>query len=271
MSKTVFITGASSGIGRATALLFQAAGWNIVATMRSPEKQAELTGLDRVRVARLDVTDDATIRQAVAEATGAFGGIDVLVNNAGYGAYGALEATSLDSIRRQFDTNVIGPLSAIKAVLPHMRSRKSGTIVNVSSMGGRLAFPLGSLYHGSKFALDGLSEALFYELAAIGVRIKLIEPGMTQTDFSGRSFQFSHDESLAEYGPVVEKTMQGFAALSVNASTASDVAATIFRAATDESSQLRYPSGRDALTMPDARRNEGDTTFLSRVAGLFAL
>ncbi|UIK08601.1 SDR family oxidoreductase [Neorhizobium galegae] len=271
MAKTVLITGASSGIGRATAALFQAKGWNVVASMRSPEKETELKDLPRVRIARLDVTDDVTINEAVSDAIDTFGTIDLLVNNAGYGAYGSLEATSLDSIRQQFETNVIGPLAVIKAVLPHLRRQKSGTIVNVSSMGGRFAMPLGSLYHGSKFAVEGFSEALFYELSAIGVQVKIVEPGMTQTDFGGRSFKFSHDEQLTEYGPIVEKTLNAFAALGTTPGTASDVAATIFRAATDGSAQLRYPSGKDAVMMLDARQNDGDDKFLKRVGALFAL
>jgi NAD(P)-dependent dehydrogenase (short-subunit alcohol dehydrogenase family) len=125
-----------------------------------------------------------------------FGAIDALVNNAGYGAYGPLEAFSMDGIRRQFDTNVIGLLATTKAVLPHMRAAKSGTIVNISSIGGKMTFPLGTLYHGSKFAVEGLSEALHYELEPLGVRVKIVEPGMIKTDFGGRSFDFQNDESL---------------------------------------------------------------------------
>jgi NAD(P)-dependent dehydrogenase (short-subunit alcohol dehydrogenase family) len=128
-----------------------------------------------------------------------FGAIDALVNNAGYGAYGPLEAFSMDGIRRQFDTNVIGLLATTKAILPHMRAAKTGTIVNISSIGGKMTFPLGTLYHGSKFAVEGLSEALHYELEPLGVRVKIVEPGMIKTDFGGRSFDFQNDESLTDY------------------------------------------------------------------------
>ena len=159
MPETILITGASTGIGKVTAKHFQSNGWNVIATMRTPEKETELSGLDRVLVTRLDVTDSASIETAVAEGIAKFGGIDVLMNNAGYGAYGPLEAFPMDNIRKQFDTNVIGLLEVTKAVLPHFRTRKSGIIVNISSIGGRMTFPLGTLYHGTKFAVEGLSEA----------------------------------------------------------------------------------------------------------------
>ncbi len=205
MAKTILITGASSGIGRTTAELFQEKGWNVVATMRKPEAEEELSGLKNVLVTRLDVTDDASIQAAVAEGIERFGQIDVLLNNAGYGAYGPLEATPSENIRRQFETNVIGLLETTKAVLPHFRANGAGTIVNVSSIGGKMTFPLGTLYHGTKFAVEGLSEALSFEMEPLGVKVKIVEPGFIQTDFGGRSFDFSNDESMAEYQDVVEK------------------------------------------------------------------
>lgn len=152
--KTILITGASSGIGEATARHFQANGWNVIATMRDPSKNSSLAGLNEVLVTRLDVTDAASIPAAVAAGIKRFGKIDVLLNNAGYGAYGALEAFTMDRIRRQFDTNVIGLLEVTKAVLPHMRASRSGTIINISSIGGQITFPLGTLYHGTKFAVE---------------------------------------------------------------------------------------------------------------------
>src|SRR5262245_7714164 len=164
MSKTILITGASSGIGKATAKYFQKKGWNVVATMRRPEKEQELTALDRVLVVRLDVQDPASIVSAVKAAIERFGKIDVLLNNAGYGAYGPLEATPMEKIRRQFDVNVIGLLETTKALLPQFRANRDGVIVNISSIGGRITFPLGTLYHGTKFAVEGLSEALSWEM-----------------------------------------------------------------------------------------------------------
>lgn len=271
MTQTVLITGTSTGIGREAAKLFQAKGWNVLATMRAPESETELGKLANVRILRLDVTDAASIDDAVTQGIRDFGGIDVLVNNAGFGAYGPLEATSLDTIRKQFDTNVVGLYAVTKAVLPHMRQRKRGTIVNISSVGGRLAFPLGSLYHGSKFAVEGLSEALFYELAAIGVRVKVVEPGMTKSDFSGRSLVFSHDASIAEYGPIVTNTTNGFAAISQEPAEAADAARTIFDAATDGTARLRYATGKDAIKLIDMRRNDDDSVFLARMQKTFSL
>lgn len=177
MTQTILVTGASSGIGRATARHFQAQGWNVVATMRAPDRETELTGLERVLVTRLDVEDAASIDAAVAAGLARFGRIDALLNNAGHGAYGPLEATPLEKIRRQYDVNVLGLLATTKALLPHFRAHRSGTIVNVSSIGGRMTFPPGTLYHGSKFAVERLSEALHFELAPLGVRVRIVGPG----------------------------------------------------------------------------------------------
>lgn len=267
MLQTVFITGSSTGIGRETARLFQARGWNVIATMRTPESETELNRFDNVRVLRLDVTDEASIREAVAEGVRAFGSIDVLINNAGFGAYGPLEATSLETIRRQFDTNVVGLLAVTRAVLPDMRRRGRGTIVNISSMGGRVAFPLGSLYHGSKFAVEGLSEALAYELGAIGVRVKLVEPGMTKSDFGSRSLVFSADESMPEYAALVKGTVEAFATLP--AAETSDVAEAIFAAATDGKDRLRYPTGTDTNMFIDMRRQQDDEAFTQSLKRMF--
>lgn len=262
MNKTILVTGASSGIGRTTAKHFQAEGWNVIATMRRPDNETELSQLERVLVTRLDVTDEASIASAVNEGIAKFGQIDVLLNNAGYGAYGLLEATPIDKARRQFETNVIGLLAVTKGVLPHFRANKSGVLINVSSIGGKMTFPLGTLYHGSKFAVEGLSEALHFEMAAIGVRVKIVEPGMIKTDFGGRSFDFTNDESLAEYQPLVGKTMAGFGALGANGSEPQVVADVIWQAATDGTDQLRYTAGPDAAEFMKNRKLADDATFL---------
>ncbi len=270
MTKTILITGASSGIGKATARLFQAKGWNVAATMRSPDKETELTGLDQVLVTRLDVTDTASIAASVARTLERFGRIDVLLNNAGYGAYGPLEGTPGEKIRRQFDTNVIGVLETTKAVLPHLRARHAGVVINVSSMGGKVTFPLGTLYHGTKFAVEGMSEALSFELASIGVRMKLVEPGMIDTDFGGRSFDFNNDGEIADYQPVVQKLMAGFAA-GGGGSAPSVVAEVIFQAATDGTDQLRYTAGADAKALIGKRKAEDDATFIGDIRRQFQL
>lgn len=271
MTDTVFITGASSGIGRATARRFQAAGWNVVATMRSPENEKELNKLERVLVTRLDVLDLASIDAAVTESLARFGRIDVLLNNAGYGAYGPLEATPIDRVRRQFDVNVIGVLATTKALLPHFRSQRSGTIINVSSIGGKMTFPLGSLYHGTKFAVEGLSESLHFELLPLGVRVKLVEPGMVKTDFAGRSFEFNNDPSLTDYQPLVASLLSALGPMAENASVPELIAETIFCAATDGADRMRYEAGPDAEHLLASRRSAEDAAFIGGMRSQFGL
>ena len=253
MSETILITGASSGIGRATATLFHANGWNVIATMRSPDQEQELNTFNNTLVTRLDVTDQASIDAAVNAGLDRFGKIDVLVNNAGYGAYGPLEAFSMDRIERQFNTNVIGLISTTKALLLHFRANRSGCIVNISSIGGQMTFPLGALYHGSKFAVEGISEALHYELSAFGVKVKIIQPGMIRTDFGGRSFDFCNDESIPEYQDTVQKLFALWGSAGNDASDPGIVAEVIRQAATDGSDTLRYRAGADATELLDRR------------------
>jgi NADP-dependent 3-hydroxy acid dehydrogenase YdfG len=264
MKKAILITGASSGIGKATAILFQQKGWNVIATMRKPEEEKELTALENVLVTRLDVTDVNSITMAVALGIEKFGKIDVLLNNAGYGAYGPLEATPLEKIERQFGTNVIGLLNTTKAVLPHFRENKSGVIINISSIGGKITFPLGTLYHGTKFAVEGLSEALHYEMKTIGVRVKIVEPGMVMTDFGGRSFDFSNNESLTEYQKLVQDVFTWFGSIQ-SGSPASAIGEVIYTAATDNSDQLRYAAGKDAEMLLAKRHAEDDATFINDI------
>jgi NAD(P)-dependent dehydrogenase (short-subunit alcohol dehydrogenase family) len=271
MQQTILITGASSGIGRACATYFQARGWNVVATMRSPRQETELGRLERVLVTHLDVLDIDSIHAAVAAGIERFGGIDVLLNNAGYGAYGPLEATPLASIRRQFDVNVIGVLATTQAVLPHFRRQRGGVIVNVSSIGGKITFPLGTLYHGTKFAVEGLSEALHYELEPLGVRVKIVEPGMVSTDFAGRSLEFNNDPALGEYQPLVQSLLAALGPMAEQASSAELVAAVIHEAATDGTQRLRYEAGPDAVQLLAARRGADDASFIAGLKAQFGL
>ena len=273
MSKTILITGASSGIGKQTAKYFHEKGWNIIASMRTPEKETELTELSNVLNTKLDVTDESSIKSAVNTGITKFGKIDALLNNAGYGAYGPLEAFPMEKIRRQFDTNVIGLLATTKAVLPHMRANKSGTIVNISSIGGKMTFPLGTLYHGSKYAVEGLSESLHFELEPIGIKVKIIEPGMIKTDFGGRSFDFTNDESLSEYQQTVQKlfTRWGSEEQAKSSSQPIVVAKTIYDAVTDGSDTLRYTAGDDAKTIMARRSALDDATFIGELKAQFKL
>lgn len=271
MNKTILITGASSGIGKATAILFQSKGWNVVASMRAPEKETELNKLDNVLLSRLDVLDLDSIQKTIDGGIEQFGKIDVLLNNAGYGAYGPLEAFARENIIRQFNTNVIGLLDVTRAILPHFRANKSGVIINISSIGGKMTFPLGSLYHGTKFAVEGISEALSFEMEQIGVRVKIVEPGLIATDFGGRSFDFSNNEEMVEYQPIVGALFKSFQAMGSNASPATLVADVIHRAATDDSKTLRYRAGLDAERLLDNRKNLDEEEFVGMVKQQFGL
>ncbi|MFJ9683362.1 SDR family oxidoreductase [Streptomyces sp. NPDC101194] len=271
MTRTILITGSSSGIGRATAKLFHEQGWNVIATMRSPEKETELTALENVLVTRLDVQDSASITSAVGAGLERFGRIDVLLNNAGYGAFGPLEAVPMEKARRQFDVNVMGLLETTKAVLPHLRVSGGGTVINISSIGGKVTFPLGTLYHGTKFAVEGLSEALHYELATIGVNVKLVEPGIVDTDFAGRSFDFTNDDSLTEYQEFVNTFLTAQAQLAVGGDKPEVVAETVYRAATDETDRLRYPAGPYATELLAQRAATDDATFIGGIKAQFGL
>jgi NAD(P)-dependent dehydrogenase (short-subunit alcohol dehydrogenase family) len=267
--KTILITGCSVGIGRATAELFQRNGWQVVATMRNPDAGQELAKLDNVLVAQLDVTDEASIRSAVTAAVHRFGGIDVLVNNAGYGAYGVLEATPVESMRQQFETNVIGLLAMTRAVVPGFRQRRGGVIVNVGSIAGRLTLPLGALYCGSKFAVEGISEALSYEMREIGVRVKLVEPGFIKTNFKN-AIEFNNDQSLREYQRLVGKLWEVTASMSAKGAESVAAAEVIFTAATDGTDQLRYTVGEDARFWASQRDSQDDAAFFAGMRSLFA-
>ena len=251
MAQTLFITGASTGIGRATALYFREKGWNVAATMRNPAPHSEHND-QGIRTFALDVTDSATIQPALDGALEAFGHIDVLVNNAGYGAFGPLEAATDEQIDRQYATNVTGLIRVTRAFLPHFRERRTGTIINISSVGGVATFPFYSLYHGTKWAVEGFSESLNFELNPLGIRVKLIEPGAIATDFGGRSLDRMTKAGLDAY----DETMNKFLAVwhsSRPTSSGELVAGIIHQAATDGSDQLRYTAGDDAKMIVDAR------------------
>lgn len=271
MKKTILITGASSGIGKETAKLFQSKGWNVIASMRTPENETELNQLTNTLVTKLDVLDLESILTAFEEGVNKFGKIDVLLNNAGYGAYGPLESFSREKILRQFNTNVIGLMDVTRAILPHFRKNKNGVIINISSIGGKMTFPLGSLYHGTKFAVEGISESLNFEVEQFGGQVKIIEPGMIATDFAGRSFDFSNDENMQEYQSIVGKLMAAMPVMAQNASTASVVAEVIFEAATDGKNQLRYTAGEDAKIFLANRQQYDDNTFIGGVKSQFGI
>ena len=259
MSKTVFITGASTGIGKATAELFLEQGWNVVATMRNPQDDSPH---ERKLVLRLDVVEGGSIDAAVQQAVERFGGIDVVVNNAGYALVGTFESMGEGQIKKQFDTNVFGLMRVCKAVLPHLRERGHGVIVNVASMGGRLTFPFYSVYHGTKWAVDGFSESLSYELEAVGVKVKIIEPGAIKTDFYDRSADFTHDTALSQYNAIVEQGMAKMNSAGKKGAPPSAVAEAIWQAATEDSARLRHVVGQDAKMMLWLRHLLGIGNFM---------
>ena len=262
MSKTILITGASSGIGKATAIHFQQQGWNVIATMRSPEKETELNELENVQLEKLDVLDLASIETAINNGIQKFGQIDALLNNAGYGAYGPLETFPRENIIKQFNTNVIGLMDVTKAIIPHFRENKSGTIVNISSIGGQMTFALGSLYHGTKFAVEGISESLHYEMGEIDVKVKIVEPGFIATDFGGRSFDFQGGD-IAEYQLIIGALMKQWQNPNNTVSPPSLVAEIIYNAVTDGTNQLRYRAGDDANFLLDSRKKMNDEEFFT--------
>ncbi len=246
MTKTVMITGSSSGIGLATAHLFQQKGWNVAATMRNPDPQSPLAHLERVMCPQLDVLDPVSIQQAVALTLEQFGSIDVVVNNAGYAVAGPLEAATPEQIQKQMDTNVVGLMLMTQAVLPHFRERQEGILINMASMGGRLTFPLLSLYHATKWAVEGFSESLQFELQPFNIKVKVVEPGAINTDFYSRSLQAV---AAPAYQTYIDKVLPVFRSAGEKGGSAEGVAQTVWQAATDESWTLRYPSQTKGLLM----------------------
>lgn len=261
MTKTVLITGSSSGIGRETALRFQREGWNVAATMRSPQKETELNRLPGVICPALDVTRPETVTAAIDATLARYGRIDAVVNNAGYGLIGAFETFSEEQIERQFQTNVFGLMAVTRAVLPHFRAQRDGVIVNVASFAGRSIFPLYSVYHASKWAVEGFSDSLQYEVKPYGIRVKIIEPGIVKTEFWGRSTDRANVTGITAYDegqPVLDLIDE---AAGIIATLPADVADAIWRATNDTSSRQRYVIGLDAHLTLFARKVLSDDMY----------
>ena len=238
MSEVVLITGASTGIGKAAALYFHQRGWKVAATMRTPEKCDWAPADDRFFCVALDVTNTESIGAALSQVLQRFGGLDVLINNAGYGLVGPFEGTDPDQVRRQFETNVFGLMNVTRAALPHFRQKRGGSILNVSSVGGRVTFPLYSCYHSTKWAVEGFSESLQFELKPFNIKVKLIEPGAIKTEFYDRS---QDRVDAPDYQPFYDKTMERLQKAGETAPGPQVVAETLWKAATDNSWKLRYP------------------------------
>ena len=266
--KTIFITGTSSGIGKATAQYFAQKGWNVAATMRNPEKGTDLAEISNINVYQLDVTDENSIEQAVSRAIADFGKIDVVLNNAGYGLIGPFELATKQQIQKEFQTNLFGAMSVMRAFLSHFKQNKDGLIINLTSVGGLITMPYTSLYHSTKFALEGFSESLAYELEQFGIRIKIVEPGAVYTNFATTSLDMAKSDSVKDYDADLQKLQQAFEALMKpdantlgGGSTPDMVADTIYTAATDDSEQMRYLSGKDAEQMVAMKKEHGDVEY----------
>ncbi|MCS0504853.1 SDR family oxidoreductase [Ancylobacter mangrovi] len=272
MTKTVLITGCSTGFGRAASLHLAQQGWNVVATMRRPEVGADLAA-DNVLVTRLDVQDPDSIAAALDAGIARFGRIDVVVNNAGYGLFGLFEATPREKVIEQFEVNLFGVMDVIRAVLPHMRANGGGVIVNVSSGAGVFTLPMISLYCASKFALEGFSESLSFELASQNIRVKLVEPGgVLSTDFGRRSTQEAAGAaSIPDYDRFVGRTAALFAGLrGERLASEADVVEVIYRAASDDSDRLRYVATEDIRPLVAARREGSEEAYMALLRERFS-
>ena len=263
--KKIVVTGASSGIGKSTAIYFANKGWNVAAPMRNPTNETELRSYTNIKCYALDVLKEDTIRDIFELVLKDFGAIDVLLNNAGYAALGPFEAATKDQIEKQFDTNVIGLMSVCRHFIPYFRKQKGGTIINIASVGGRLTFPLYSLYHGTKWAVEGFSESLSFELRPFNVKVKLIEPGAIRTDFYDRSPDQLKKEGLKVYDAYTDRISANYLKAAAAAPGPEVVAQTIWKAANSNNFRLRYSVGSGAPFLLFLRRVLPDAWFMGLV------
>jgi NAD(P)-dependent dehydrogenase (short-subunit alcohol dehydrogenase family) len=262
--KTIFITGASSGLGKASAELFAAKGWKVIATMRTPNKETGLRNIPNVSVLELDVSNPRQIHD-VAQAVTSRGGVDVVLNNAGYALTGPLEACTDEQVITQINTNQLGTIFVTKAFIPHFRERKSGVFLTTTSIGGLVAFPLNAVYHATKWALEGFAESLAFELKPFNVTVKTISPGSMKSDFMGNA-QMVEDEGYA----VSFQKMLAMFGHALPGSEPEQIAQVIYEAATDGKDQLRYVAGADAVAMYEHRMESGSERFHSELMKQFA-
>ena len=269
MDKAVLVTGCSSGFGRLIARKFQRCGWNVVATMRSPERETELGQLENVLVTKLDVTDRQSVQEGVDAGLSKFGRIDALVNNAGLGTGGFLEEASEEDVRVPVNTNLLGVIFTTQAVLPIMRRQGGGAIVNITSLSGTVGIPMLSLYNATKFAVEGLSESLRFELERFGISVKTIAPGHHDTNFMGGT-RFVDGNKKPELDELREKFKVNYAAMHENPPRAfqsgdpEEVANLAYRCVTEKTPN-KIMVGRDARTFALLRRILPHRTFASLI------
>jgi len=263
MNKTALVTGASSGIGEETARTLHKLGYTVYAAARRTDRLKQLTAIG-IHALTMDVTDDESMSSGIEKIITETGRIDVLVNNAGYGSYGAIEDVSLDEARRQFEVNVFGLGRLTQLVLPHMRAQRSGTIINISSMGGRLTTPLGGWYHATKYAVEALSDALRMETAPFGIDVVVIEPGGIRTEWSG--IAADHLDETAEgsaYASQIKAVANSMRSESTNKrqSPPSVIADTVEKIVTARKPRTRYVVGFAAKPLVTLRRILPDRAF----------
>ncbi|HKG40960.1 MAG TPA: SDR family oxidoreductase [Nitrososphaeraceae archaeon] len=283
ITRIAVVTGSSSGIGFETALLLARSGFHTYATMRNLEKSKNITDIANneklpLQVVQLDVNDDISVKNAIDKIVAAAENkrIDVLVNNAGYGLFGPLEDISIEEIKAQFETNFFGVIRVTQQVLPVMRNQSiGGTIANVSSVGGRIGVPVLSAYQSTKFALEGLSESMSYELEPFGIRVVIIEPGFIRTNIINSSASAEKAlDSKSPYFLLMQKVKNHFKSMMENASSScppEEVAKVILQSITSKNPQLRYTVGNDAATIIQARMNMPDKEFRKMVIQNFSL
>lgn len=266
MSKSIFITGASTGLGRASALLFAQRGWKVIATMRKPEGN-ELAKVPGITLLALDVTKPAQIEAAARHAL-ELGPVDVVFNNAGYGLAGPLEGTSDEQLVAEIDTNLLGVIRTTKAFVPAFRARGSGVFIATTSIGGLATFPFNSTYHATKWALEGWSESMAFELGKFGIQVKTVAPGGIKTDFAGRSIVIAQHPVYAD---LMAKVMSVFfnPERAAKASSAEAIAEVVWEAATDGKDQVTYVAGNDAKELYAQRLAVGAEAFRKMIGGMF--
>jgi len=276
--KVALVTGSSSGIGFETSVILARAGFNTYASMRNLEKSKNITEIAKkekipLQVIQLDVNNDGSVKDAIFKIVNAGQRIDVLINNAGYALFGTVEDTSIEEIKAQFETNFFGVVRVTQQVLPIMRRQNSGTIVNVSSVGGRIGLPALSAYHSTKFALEGLSESIAFELEPFGIRVVIIEPGVIRTNILNSSSSAKKAlDPKSPYFSLSQKLNDNFKSMmeSELSSPPEEVAKVILQAVTSENPQLRYSVGDDAANLIHARKNMPDKEFRKMIMKNFS-
>lgn len=270
MTSTILITGTSSGYGKAMADHFLDRGWNVIATMRSPERSPFDASTDRLKVLPLDITDADSIGSAISEGVAAFGSIDVLVNNAGIGLASIVEATPDSTMREIFETNTFGVFAACRAVIPQMRRQRRGVIINVTSSTAIAPMPLVAVYAGSKCAVEGFTESLSYELEPFNIKARLVEPGYAPTTkLTANGGPRMQGLIPPDYGAFAQSCFEKLMAYPTAYCTEADVAEATFLAATAEGRTIRYPAGPDTRLLAELRWTTSEAHYLKTMREMF--